>query len=166
MRDPTSSPGIRFQLATGRAGERVRFVYSRRVRGGAEPARPRRPKLHAVQHGWVRRARRLPVELRRRIEAFASPGCSGRPTSCSRQRLRRTSRLSSHGCERRAGRPGRVPVPAAVLGPRRRARPRAAAARRRARARARVASRCTAVNASSRSASSTRRASCRKRSCR
>ncbi|MDX6476881.1 MAG: hypothetical protein QOH95_2392 [Gaiellaceae bacterium] len=29
-----------------------------------------RPKHHALQHGWVRRARRLPVALRREIDAF------------------------------------------------------------------------------------------------
>jgi len=29
-----------------------------------------RPKHHALQHGWVRRVRRLPVDLRKRVDAF------------------------------------------------------------------------------------------------
>jgi DNA-binding transcriptional ArsR family regulator len=37
------------------------------------------PRLHAVQHGWVRRARRLPVTLRRRIDAFRFAWLLGPP---------------------------------------------------------------------------------------
>ena len=37
------------------------------------------PRLHAVQHGWVRRARRLPVALRRSIEAFRFAWVLGPP---------------------------------------------------------------------------------------
>ncbi|MGN6797885.1 MAG: DUF5937 family protein, partial [Gaiellaceae bacterium] len=37
------------------------------------------PQLHAVQHRWVRRARRLPVALRRQIEAFRFAWLLGPP---------------------------------------------------------------------------------------
>lgn len=37
------------------------------------------PRLHAMQHRWVRRARRLPVALRRRIEAFRFAWVLGPP---------------------------------------------------------------------------------------
>lgn len=37
------------------------------------------PRLHAVQHGWVRRARRLPVALRRKVEAFRFAWVLGPP---------------------------------------------------------------------------------------
>jgi DNA-binding transcriptional ArsR family regulator len=61
--------GIRFRLRAT-ATELVSFAYSPVLEAALSLHVIAGPKHHALQHGWVRRVRRLPVGLRRRVEAF------------------------------------------------------------------------------------------------
>jgi DNA-binding transcriptional ArsR family regulator len=70
--------GIRFRLDP-EAVDRVRFVYSAAYEAALSLHVLADPKRHAVQHRWVRRARRLPAPLRRRLEAFRFAWLFGPP---------------------------------------------------------------------------------------
>ena len=69
IRPKADSPGIRFHLPAD-AAERVSFAYSPALEAALSLHVVAGPKHHPLQHGWVRRARRLPTGLRRRIDAF------------------------------------------------------------------------------------------------
>ena len=93
-----------------------------RLRGGAEPACARGPQRHAVQHTWARRARRLPVALRRRLESFRFAWVLGPPDFMLPTADAPTSEPSSRASAKPSGRPRRLRS-CAVLGSRRRADP-------------------------------------------
>src|SRR5580765_6215328 len=69
IRPKADSPGIRFHLPAD-AAARVSFAYSPALEAALSLHVVAGPKHHSLQHSWVRRARRLPTDLRRRIDAF------------------------------------------------------------------------------------------------
>jgi DNA-binding transcriptional ArsR family regulator len=71
--------GIRFKLGPDAGPACVRVVSSPAYEAALSMHVLADPRLHAVQHNWVRRARRLPVALRRRLEAFRFAWILGPP---------------------------------------------------------------------------------------
>jgi DNA-binding transcriptional ArsR family regulator len=70
--------GIRFVLEADDPA-RIRFARSAAYEAALSLRVLADPKRHAVQHGWVRHARRLPAGLRREVEAFRFAWLFGPP---------------------------------------------------------------------------------------
>ena len=119
-------PGIRFHLPAD-AAERVSFAVLAGVRGGAQPARRRRPEAPSrFQHGWVRRARRLPMRPSpsdRRLQLRLARRRAGLPAAVARGRLRLVRGRAGSVAAARARCSSAFEFLRPLVGPRRRPRP-------------------------------------------